>query len=523
MPSTILIPAIAVGVALTAAVAWLVASRRRLLTDVERFAGFMEYGPFVAFMKDADGRYIYENRALVDLVGRIRPGTTTILGRTDGELFATAEGAAYVDHDHTVIEHRKPLQFDEVSVEADGTVRHWSTIKFPRQDDQGRPCIAGISIDVTALRQARTDARSSEDRCTLALEAGHMGTFTLDLATQMLDTSALFATLHGRPETTTRLGIEDSLAEVHPDDHPLIVATIQAALSDRAPSRITYRVVLPGGGIRWIELMGQVFTDDAGRPTIVRGVGFDVSEQRQAYEELARRKAILRRLIEVQENERQTLCHELHDGLIQYAIGAKMQLESARDEADAATRAERIDAALDCLERGIAEGRQVIRGVRPAVLDDLGLTAAIEDLAEQMAAAGVTVTTTLDERLDDVPPALRTTIYRVVQEALTNVRKHAGTVQATVEIGRAGDEVIVRVCDHGPGFDVEEARTRGFGLVGMTERVRLAGGTFRIESQPGSGTQVNARLPVPASGSVTPTDDDVATAYAAADPGFLAR
>ena len=83
-------------------------------------------------------------------------------------------------------------------------------------------------------------------------------------------------------------------------------------------------------------------------------MGFDVSEQREAYEELARRKAILRRLIEVQENERQTLCHELHDGLIQYAIAAKMQLDSVRDEEDPSIRAERIDAALDCLERELA-------------------------------------------------------------------------------------------------------------------------------------------------------------------------
>jgi PAS domain S-box-containing protein len=324
-----------------------------------------------------------------------------------------------------------------------------------------------------------------------------MGTFALDLATQALDTSPLFATLHGRPETKTRLRVEESLANVHPDDRPAILQAIQAALGDQAPTRITYRVVLPDGGIRWVELMGRVFPDAAGRPTVVHGVGFDVTEQRAAYEELARRKAILRRLIEVQENERQTLCHELHDGLIQYAIGAKMQLDSARDEAEPAVRVERIDAALDCLERGIAEGRQVIRGVRPAVLDDLGLSAAIEDLGEQMAAAGVAVEIALGAGLDDVPPHLCNTIYRVVQEAITNVRKHAGTDRATVEVRRVADDVHVRIRDRGPGFDVDDARGRGFGLVGMTERVRLTGGTFWIESQPGVGTQVNARLPVP--------------------------
>jgi len=373
MSSLVLLLGVVAGAALAAGVAWLMVSRRRLTADIDRFAGFMEHGPFLAFIKDADGRYVYENRALAEHMARSRPGTKTILGRTDAEVFDDPQGRDYVDHDRIVIRHGRPLQFDEVSVDADGTVRHWSTIKFPRLDDRGRTCVAGISIDVTALRSAA--------------------------------------------------------------------------------------------------------------------------------DEITRRGDILRRLIDVQENERQTLCHELHDGLIQYAIAAKMQLESVRDEADPAVRVERIDAALDCLERGIAEGRQVIRGVRPAVLDDLGLEAAIADLVDQVAVAGIAVTAKVAEGLDAVPAPLQTTIYRVVQEALTNVRKHAGTGRATIDIDRGVDEVHVSVRDRGPGFDVEEARRRGFGLVGMTERVRLAGGTFQIDSLPGTGTQVSARLPLPVSGA----------------------
>jgi|688.fasta_scaffold46925_2 PAS domain S-box-containing protein len=485
------------SLALLAACGWLLASRRRLAADVERLTGFMDHGPFLAFMKDADGRYVHENRRLVEHIARIRPGTTSLLGRTDRDLFPRAEEQSYVGNDGRVIDLRRPLQFDEISVDADGTVRHWSTVKFPRLDASGRPGIAGIAIDVTDARQARSDARSSEDRCAMAIEAGRMGTFTLDLGTQTLDTSPLFAVLHGRPETKTRLGLEESLAEVHAEDRPKILAAVQAALRDRAPNRIAYRVTAPDGAVRWIELVGRVFSDEAGRPTVVRGVGFDVTEQQSAYEEIARRKQMLRRLIDVQENERQLLCHELHDGLIQYAIGAKMLLESARDEVDDALRTERIDSALDCLERGIAEGRQVIRGVRPAVLDDLGLSAAIVDLADQLGSAGIAVETTLGAGIDAVPPALCTTVYRVVQESLTNVRKYAGTDRATLAIQRFPAAIHLEVCDAGAGFDLDKARRRGFGLVGMTERVRLAGGTIEIETRPNAGCRVAARLPIP--------------------------
>jgi PAS domain S-box-containing protein len=469
----------------------------------------MNHGPFLAFMKDADGRYVYENHELTEHIGRIRPGTSTCIGRTDRDLFPPAEEKSYVDNDRLVLERQGPMQFDESSVDADGTVRHWSTIKFPRRDELGRPCIAGISIDVTEARRAKQDARSTGDRCALALEAGRMGTMTMNLADGSLETSPLFALLHGRPETKTRLTLEESLAEVHPDDRQSIMDAVQAAIQDAAPDRITYRVVRTDGTVAWIELLGRVCADDEGRPNIVRGVGFDVTERQTYLEELTGRKAVLRRLIEVQENERQTLCHDLHDGMMQHAIGAKMLLESIVNVAGSAEQGERIDAALDFLNRGIEEGRRLIRGVRSAVLDDLGLVAAIQDLSDQIATHGIAVDMALDDGLDDLPPTLQTTVYRVVQESLTNVRKHAETDRTAVEICRTPADVVVRVSDSGRGFDVDDGRRRGFGLVGMTERVRLIGGSCTIESRLGSGSRVEARLPVSqieAAGVSSPSD-----------------
>ncbi|MFM8891540.1 MAG: PAS domain-containing protein, partial [Planctomycetia bacterium] len=278
--------ALAVAAVLGGLVVWLWAVRRQGDPGGARLAAFLDHGPFMAFMKDADGRYVFENRAVVEHVGRVRPGTTTLLGRRDHEVFGPVEEQSYVGNDRQVVEGGRTMQFDEISVDADGTIRDWATVKFPWIDAQGRRCPAGISVDVSALRQARSEARSNEDRYRLALDAGRMGTFSLDLASQIIETSPLFAILHGRPETKTRLGLQESLAEVHPDDHPMIAAAVQSAVVDRAPNRIAYRVVLPGGNIRWIELVGQVFGDAKDRPIGVRGVGFDVTDARSGYEEL---------------------------------------------------------------------------------------------------------------------------------------------------------------------------------------------------------------------------------------------
>jgi len=377
-------------------------------------------------------------------------------------------------------------------------------VKFPWIDERGRSCVAGISVDMSEVERAQETAKVSADRCALALDAGRMGTMTMSLADGSIETSPLFAVLHGRPETKTRLTLEESLAEVHPDDRQPIMEAVQAACREAAPDRITYRVVKPDGAEAWIEFVGRVCNDDQGRPAFIRGVGFDVTDRQTAYEELTRRKSMLRRLIEVQENERQTLCHDLHDGMMQYAIGAKMLLESARfvEDADGAVasveQTERIEAAVALLTRGIDEGRRVIRGVRSAVLDDLGLAAAIQDLADQMATLGIAVAVSIDDHLDELPPNLQTTAYRVVQESLTNVRKHSGAASAAVDIRRTPIEVHLRICDEGKGFDVAEGRRRGFGLVGMTERVRLVGGTCTITSRPDAGSRIDVCLPLAA-------------------------
>jgi two-component system sensor histidine kinase DegS len=155
-----------------------------------------------------------------------------------------------------------------------------------------------------------------------------------------------------------------------------------------------------------------------------------------------------------------------------------------------------VTSAVACLRRGVDDGRRVIRGIRPAALDDLGLKAAIEDLCKQMREAGFTVTAHLAPDIDTIPPGLQTTAYRIVQESLSNARKYSGSSSVEVGVRRTDDAVELHVADHGCGFDPQAAGRQGFGLVGMNERVRLAGGECRIESAPGTGARIDVRLPL---------------------------
>jgi signal transduction histidine kinase len=239
-------------------------------------------------------------------------------------------------------------------------------------------------------------------------------------------------------------------------------------------------------------------TDEQGLVIAVGGVSTDVTELERTRSQLAQKEQVLRRLIEVQEQEKQLLCHEFHDGIIQYAVGAIMLLEGLAEDNHTISPETRdtVTSAVACLRRGVEDGRRVIRGIRPAPLDDLGLKAAVDDLCGQLREAGFTVTARLDADIDTIPSELQTTVYRIVQESLNNARKYSGSSDVEVGVRRTADAVELHVADQGCGFDPQAAGRKGFGLVGMTERVRLAGGACRIESAPGKGARIDVRLPL---------------------------
>jgi signal transduction histidine kinase len=211
----------------------------------------------------------------------------------------------------------------------------------------------------------------------------------------------------------------------------------------------------------------------------------------------------LRSAIAAADSERSRWARELHDQTLQALGGLRVVLASALGRPDAATKDQAISQAIEDIELEIGNLRGIIMDLRPSLLDDLGLRPAIEALLDRRREAGLEIASELG--LPDPPPGdtgvapeLETTIYRLVQEALTNVVKHAQATDVSVSVRLIDDEVIVEVSDNGVGFDTD-ALTRGFGLAGMRERVYLAGGTLRVESNH-PGTVVRARLPTDRSG-----------------------
>lgn len=221
----------------------------------------------------------------------------------------------------------------------------------------------------------------------------------------------------------------------------------------------------------------------------------------------ARLQELSKRLIRIQEDERRALARELHDQVGQMLTGLRFQLEKSVAAAAPAQRpalAESLHLAGDVLDHV----RHLTQQFRPRILDDLGLRPALEWHVSLFAKqTGVVVDLEISLPADRLAGELETAIFRVVQEALTNVARHAGAARASVTVTRDDAHVLVEITDRGRGFDVDRAlgSRDSVGLTGIAERVSLAGGALEIFSRPGVGTRVNASFPLAATAAASPT------------------
>jgi signal transduction histidine kinase len=240
----------------------------------------------------------------------------------------------------------------------------------------------------------------------------------------------------------------------------------------------------------------------------VRALGAYAAVAIHSLQMLSRQHALVRNLIRAQEEERRAVAHDLHDGLTQYVMGAHAHLEgfrSAQRDGKGEKADREIELALKYLKQAVIESRRLVNGLRSLALDGLGLVGALEQLlAEEKVHAdwehAAFLHNIAEQRFDKM---LETAVYRVAQEALTNVRKHANTTRVRLLLQVEDNsqtnapQLRLEVRDWGRGFEPEhQANERDhFGLQGMMERVRLLGGAYELRSAPGQGTTIETVFP----------------------------
>ena len=276
---------------------------------------------------------------------------------------------------------------------------------------------------------------------------------------------------------------------------------LERALAGQSTSEEEQEWARPPSEAQVLSVSAEPIRDGDGRIYAAFVAFQDMTERRRA--EISRGQ-LLQRVVDAQEEERQRISRELHDQMGQQLTGLLMNLTAVMSapEAQGPTLRERLDRLKSLLEELMDQAHRLAWELRPAALDNLGLRAALEqyarDWSKQSGIKADVVSRGLasSERLAKI---IETTLYRVVQEALTNVQRHSGAEAVSILLEKMEGEVTAIVEDNGRGFDVEGGAARGsdrLGLVGMRERMELVGGTLAIESSAEQGTTVYARVPM---------------------------
>jgi len=291
--------------------------------------------------------------------------------------------------------------------------------------------------------------------------------------------------------------------QIHPDDKARWSVEAADLFITGQPLKSLYRVLARDGHVVWFHCEAKMVRNDSGQPWFIHGVAFDISELKRAEaagrEDAERLKVLSRRLMEVQEAERRKIALELHDEIGQVLTGLKLTLEMG-----SRLPAQQVGSTLEQV-RGLvndlmARVRKLSLDLRPAMLDDLGLLPTllwhIEHYTAQTRVRVNFKHSGLEKRR--FAPEVETAAYRLVQEALTNVARHAQAAEATVRISTHRQTLLIEIEDNGRGFDVESVMMAGetTGFAGMRERVVLLEGQFTVESQPGAGTRLIAELSI---------------------------
>jgi len=231
------------------------------------------------------------------------------------------------------------------------------------------------------------------------------------------------------------------------------------------------------------------------------------AEVTQAQHELQRlhsvRGQLLQKIISAQEEERIRIAREVHDQIGQTLTGLHFAVKLAEEQiaGDPAQAIAHLDRAQEVIDQLLVQIHRLTLDLRPAALDDVGLAAAIRGYVEsRLAPLGITVEVTTDGLTQRLPTVLATELFRIVQEALTNVIKHSNAQHVSVGLSLSGGCLQARIQDDGQGFDARlmtqpDADGRGLGLLGMRERANLIDGQLRIESGPGAGTVITVKVP----------------------------
>jgi PAS domain S-box-containing protein len=295
----------------------------------------------------------------------------------------------------------------------------------------------------------------------------------------------------------------NALDLVYPEDRPMVKQLSARSLEgQKVPVEYESRGLKKNGEIIWVTRSFSPITYKG--HSAISGIVTDITKRRRAEEALRKSDKELRvlsnQLLSAEEKERKRIARELHDSIGQALSAIKFSVENAlrklRDKAHSVDL-ESLEAVIPLTQKTIEEVRSIVKDLRPSILDDLGILATIRWFCRefQNVCTGIRIQTTIDIEESDIPLYQKTTIYRIMQEALNNVSKHSKATVVYLQLQKTNTGTQLKIQDNGRGFNLQhvmgiQTSLRGFGLASMRERAEMAGARFEIDSTAEIGTAI---------------------------------
>jgi PAS domain S-box-containing protein len=396
-------------------------------------------------------------------------------------------------------------------IAADGRERIFLSRAVGVADEAGRmKYVRGMSQDVTERRREEQRLRKSEALLSQAEQMANCGSWEVDVKTRKINFSNNLRKMIGiGPDDEAKY--ESYWDRVHPQDRERAMKNIGEALDRVKPFEHVCRYLLPDGGIRYHFARGMPVAGADGKAKTSMGVVQDITERVQAEENLHN---LLRKLLELRDDDRRRLARQLHESVGQ-TLGALMmsmgRLRESLPESETGASQALWRSCRDLARQAERETREISYSMHPHRLDEAGLGSALRHYASDFAdLSGIEVSVDVPQGLARQPREIETTVFRIVQEALTNVHRHSGSRTASVRIACEDGQLRAEVRDDGAGLPanhptIGEPLPAGVGITGMRERAEQMNGRLEIESTPGRGTAVRVILPLRVTESVGPS------------------
>jgi two-component system sensor histidine kinase UhpB len=346
---------------------------------------------------------------------------------------------------------------------------------------------------------------ASEERFQLAVSGAAAGVWDWNLRTDAIYFAPRFKEIMGYGDSEFPNEVRAHQGAIHPNDVDQVMAKLKAHMAHKSAFDEEYRVRTQSGDFKWIQSLGQALWTDSGEPYRMVGWIMDITDRRRAEDALRISREELQRLSaniqHMREEEKTRIARELHDDLGQQLTALKMEVAFAEQELKSVEPPSQrgdlhtIYALIDQLAGSV---RRIAADLRPLMLDDLGLIPALDWLINEFSARhNVQVISHVAAQEIAFNRESGTAVFRMVQEALTNIARHSGATEATLDIARAEPHCIVRIIDNGRGAaHVARADRRSFGLLGMRERAAQLGGEIQIRTAPDMGFALTITLPL---------------------------